>query len=1374
MAGVVSEPGATAIAASLAELTAGWTPVAGVETSALEAAREALAGALLLGSSVQDILASPLATLTPAPSPELIAELTALAEKVENSAAGLLAVVRSDLAADSFNPAGGPQWARGAQVVATYGPFEDAGGVLQWVDTVALADSQEFTFADGTSFAAFPVATGSITSTPASELTLGAGSVWFLASLVESNFPAGAFAGFEIESGTLTCTEPVDLMNGVFQMQAGATLTLTATPTGASTGSAHGTRTPGGVGRDAKFSPPAGVTIAFTQSNATFEDVSDAHAGAYGRRVKLQWGGAQPAPSPDLPGLLLPMTASIAQLRFGQPGRGAHAPGRPSPPTAASALFIPRGAASVTGAGWLLPVAAIDISILPAAAGAGAARLALGAGATIATEADPRRLPVSQWVLEIGQGWLIAIASERGRKSSTVYELWQEAKPSTHRSSIVFGTEPAFMSAFSSDPSGELLLVEGTAVAHLDRPTTAGGERIAFKSDNAVLVLDDRRAPGGMTVFASIEADAVQPISLALQNVLLGTDAPRALVVAGARDAGGLRSAAVSMTFDLRWLLPTLPDPYATTFSTEEIQRQSGRTPGELGTLLATSRWSRKDPVPELRCALLASGSDELRAGVETPAVSFRSAEVGDRNGVTTTELALLDLSTHVDLLGVALAPELGELARGPEEVRAEAVAQSQAGSAWSLSGMSLAFNGGLVATFALPQVSWEPMESTKFPTGPIYCDPASDGPPLLVMAPDAQQLVPLEPVPVLTNNVANVAAGTPFAALFSLPFGLEALIVQPNRPAGSAGQSAEFIAEGGTFTRQEPEFPERVAGGIALTVMPPDPRRRNAGFTGLTVVAPGGGSPNSYGAQVLSSDVASIFDNDFGAGGIDITSASAPRLLDAIKANGVPVRRIDFSGYGASIFSDWDNPAAPPPAIIKVQFETTVGRTAYEVIQAESMLYPYCILVIRTITMQRENAGWVLRTDTGWVAHSNGLMDFTGDQQAAYAGRVNKGPFLGAFNVRNIVDSGTTLTADGFTYSQVTFDADLGLDPELKARRGSFHLHVRGIKGRTALVASQDLVGWVQTAPDHTAPPPDAMATLFAQGGPFQPQISCTVEAGAFGGRRGTRLRASAFSLGTITRAASAGATPAFGVALLGAPRIPHAGGWSMGVRPYTSPAPTALPTNYPVPLVRPASSDDFWYIADVEDLLDLAQPNNYYGLIHSTGTNKVLFESPRIPTSASVTPAPTGPGLQFTKPSPPRAGGAAGNQGSPNLGDLAAVLNSSGLFPNLGAALSLLEGAAEQLNTTGRGFRYVKRYTFDPSQQSVVVDLGSVLKITMQYADTTSPTGPTPAKLVYRVNSAESPSWRLRLGPLSFIVVIPAFGTDPVLTSPAALLRR
>ena len=236
MAGVVSEPGATAIAASLAELTAGWTPVAGVETSALEAAREALAGALLLGSSVQDILASPLATLTPAPSPELIAELTALAEKVENSPAGLLAVVRSDLAADSFNPAGGPQWARGAQVVATYGPFEDAGGVLQWVDTVALADSQEFTFADGTSFAAFPVATGSITSTPASELTLGAGSVWFLASLVESNFPAGAFAGFEIESGTLTCTEPVDLMNGVFQMQAGATLTLTATPTGASTG----------------------------------------------------------------------------------------------------------------------------------------------------------------------------------------------------------------------------------------------------------------------------------------------------------------------------------------------------------------------------------------------------------------------------------------------------------------------------------------------------------------------------------------------------------------------------------------------------------------------------------------------------------------------------------------------------------------------------------------------------------------------------------------------------------------------------------------------------------------------------------------------------------------------------------------------------------------------------------------------------------------------------------------------------------------------------------------------------------------------------------------------------------------------------------
>ena len=111
--------------------------------------------------------------------------------------------------------------------------------------------------------------------------------------------------------------------------------------------------------------------------------------------------------------------------------------------------------------------------------------------------------------------------------------------------------------------------------------------------------------------------------------------------------------------------------------------------------------------------------------------------------------------------------------------------AAAQPAPAVAFLGMTLALNGAEVATFALPQFSWEPMESTApGADGPIACDPAFDGYPLLVAAPDNQQLVPFAPAPVLQNNIDNVAAGRPFASLFSLPFGLDAVIVQGNEPS--------------------------------------------------------------------------------------------------------------------------------------------------------------------------------------------------------------------------------------------------------------------------------------------------------------------------------------------------------------------------------------------------------------------------------------------------------------------------------------------------------------------------------------------------------------------------------------------------------------
>ena len=89
------------------------------------------------------------------------------------------------------------------------------------------------------------------------------------------------------------------------------------------------------------------------------------------------------------------------------------------------------------------------------------------------------------------------------------------------------------------------------------------------------------------------------------------------------------------------------------------------------------------------------------------------------------------------------------------------------------------------------------------------------------------------------------------------------------------------------------------------------------------------------------------------------------------------------------------------------------------------------------------------------------------------------------------------------------------------------------------------------------------------------------------------------------------------------------------------------------------------------------------------------MLFESPQIPTSAPFPPPPA-PGLQFLQPGPPKSGGAPGNPGSPNLGDLAAILNSTGLFPDLSSALSLMEVARPNKSTRSVRDLTTKSYTF------------------------------------------------------------------------------
>ena len=122
----------------------------------------------------------------------------------------------------------------------------------------------------------------------------------------------------------------------------------------------------------------------------------------------------------------------------------------------------------------------------------------------------------------------------------------------------------------------------------------------------------------------------------------------------------------------------------------------------------------------------------------------------------------------------------------------------------------------------------------------------------------------------------------------------------------------------------------------------------------------------NPTGASTLGQSVTTIFNDEFKLKPNPLTS------------RGVPMTRVDFSGYGASIFSNWFNPLAQMAQTSQAKFDVWVGRTAHEVIQVKSIIYPWGIRVVRTIILFRASTGYEYRVDTGWKAESDGKFDFS------------------------------------------------------------------------------------------------------------------------------------------------------------------------------------------------------------------------------------------------------------------------------------------------------------------------------------------------------------------------------------------------------------
>jgi hypothetical protein len=1080
-----------------------------------------------------------------------------------------------------------PAWAAGRAIDSTLGPFADAVGRPVWIDLFQIVVQTRLVRSPGAApFLTIPLLGPAISG---DQFTLPAGSVWIASQQIAPGAPLGSYTGLLIKGGTLTFSQSLTVSGNEIVVPAGVSCTLTlkldsgTVPTGT------------GPGEDARLAAsdvPKNVTFVFSAVGAKITSVGKARLKVYGSTVKIEPTTEPPSYVADASQIFVPAKSDDTSFTIAD---------------VQSDEFRPGGRADLTSTAWTLPVAVVSPSSLGNAAGAGGLALILADGLTLAWKGRPAPAPAGPVSLIVDNGLITLIAlTARGLGAHEIIPLWSNHPGELASSQIELRWAAQFPLRFFSGAAGaELLILVGSIRGNFDEPVTVGGSRVFVQSKSAVILLIESPLLTGIIIEALLDPPPppTRALAFAIANSVFRTTPATALLLVASYDGVQSPSGAVMIGFGLQYLLPILPDPYAGNIT---VPFEKLRDVGTSGTLNALVFWApTKSPI--LTYTLPATAPVSTAADFSSSAV-MRDAGLLTSGAAQTGALILLDLSTNVDQFGV------GYLAARWRDTLASAA------STFAVDSMYLVSRGDSVYVLTVPAVQWEPVftetqlppPSPPFPTPVTFVD---DGGPTAIVVQSAQ-LVRVAPAPALdflVDNFAGSANPEPALARLTLPFGIEAF--------ATLRKPGTVAPRGATVAYNRPQFTaEAVKGGYQISVRAVDPaapdspslegstaqRKDKLLFAGVPV-------PDR---SVLDTDVDTIFNAYLGAG-----SPTAQ----------VPVTRIDLSGYGESLFSHWINPAGDAVAVSQARFDVLIGRTSMEVVQVRSVLYPYGVRVVRTITIQRKNSGSVIRRDSGWQAVTDGEYLFPGIGLTTHPGVVQK-----IRNVTNIRDTGQLIDlAGGAQVAGVLFDGDLVVEHATKG-------------ASPAGVPARDQIGYVQLKPTGgTILTAAQYEELIKEAGPLGGTIDCVLDVGNSG---------QLMKLGRVGVGVTPGmGGPEFVMTAWGSPQFPQGGQWSFLRQTGPGTAPEVVDQDLGIPLIRAGAApnapplNSAYRFADPVDLSTPAAPASDYGVVHSTGTQRVFFPRPKIEANSDR--------ITSTRP--------------PILADPYSLANSVGFFPRTDAAI-------------------------------------------------------------------------------------------------------
>lgn len=1246
-----------------------------------------------------------------------------------------------------------PKWAAGAKVVKSIGPLKRVDGRVVIIDffrvTKLVGIYQQNSNLPVLLFkATFKESKVKKINAAPIEVTknydVAAGSFYVRADMLANNAPNSRYVGFLVKDGRIQLSaDPV--LQGEKLILAATTsvqvsLDLDQAPNPANAKSKHGKDA-----FEAKINTPTKLNFSFTgASKIQLKEISDAQCIVYGEKASFKRSNKVPKYNSQLSRLLIPFDCSESEF---------------APKKQKSPMVEFSGSAPIQDSWWAIPAAELDIAAPLEVAGSGGILQLLQSGIKLKWQGlQARKLLLENPFLLVDVGRIgITDMFSNGEGAFQEIDHWKDDL-NEHGTSISLSLKKDALFLYNSLAEGtEMIAGLVNSEIKVDRPLQVNGLPVSVKTKNSALILAGSDAKKLIYLFDdNILWDNKLPfskvpdfksIAIALENALFTISPVNGALVFGecSEDWKKILKSQTFLVFGMLSYMPTLPDPYVANLGL--FARQFGdKRKGIDGIKSWLVCQISQEPQDEKSDAVAVkfhfgpantstSGQGDIAMAASTVSMNQVKSEAvagtlkavntaaASDNGLPPYEdqldpfmrpydteyFALLDVSSNANQLGVSMGfPRRDRVTTGIAHSVSESEATiSQSGQLISVEGMEVIAPGAMTRLFMMPQVAWEPIFNLTPPGKAKPGDPPvlfnyypNDGGPTRILNNHPERIA-ISPKPLVEFILDKYQKKeTSVDAQFTLSFGMKALAELSHTNA------KETIKP--ELANVRPNFPNQMEGGIQIRATagnygkkdPSEPKMNDSPmFAGFTVQLNNvlGMNGVATGASTLGQSVTEIFNGEF-----FVNQGNPTQLL----SRGVPVSKIDFSGYGASMFSNWLSPSAAIAQTSQARFDVMLGRTGHEVIQVKSIVYPWGIRVVRTITIFRTSSGFVFRTDSGWQPESDGIFDFRAKYiDESFPGKLEEkeryelhpGTLRGLFNISNIQEDGSVAdfvtsnqiqvgkkyinesgdvivnseTSDGLSYLDqqvkcvaVYFDADVEIENLVQGHKN----------GRTP---AKKILGYVQLSPPGIPLTPKQLnALLGLQGGLIGGDVDCVMDVGG----TGQLMQINRFDISPSEKPGNEFGNPIFVASTRGSVILPKDGSWSMVQHETGTGEVTPLPPHVPIPLIRIGKwvAEKVVSNSDVNNnLVRLAHPMEIlrdpvegtfnYGFLQSTSTQKALFLTPSYKKGVSKLLSKT----------------------PPIFSDAYKLMNGSSIFPNVGDAFSnygkamaLLEGVDDQGN--------------------------------------------------------------------------------------------